>query len=93
MYTLEGQFASVITIPENLSISNSEKFVLGKGLNFVPISKTTDEFSVKQGVEKLFRSVQLKLKPFFHDKEDDSHTSNKDTFETLLIRLFATLQN
>ena len=34
--------------------------------------------------EKFLRRVQLKA--FFHDKEDDSNTSNKDTFETLQIR-------
>ena len=50
----------------------------------VPISQKTDEFSVKQDVEKFLRRVQLKA--FFHDKEDDSNTSNKDTFETLQIR-------
>ena len=43
---------TVVTIPENLSLSDSEKSVLSEGLNFVPISKTTDEFSVKQDVEK-----------------------------------------
>ena len=43
---------TIVTIPENLLLSDSEKSVLSKGLNFVPISKTTDEFSVKQDVEK-----------------------------------------
>ena len=52
------------------------------GLNFVPITKRTNEFSIKQDVEKFLRRVQLKA--FFHDKEDDSDTSNKDIFETLL---------
>ena len=75
---------TVVTIPENLLLSDSEKSVLSKGLNFVPISQKTDEFSVKQDVEKFLRRVQLKA--FFHDKEDDSNTSNKDTFETLQIR-------
>ena len=75
---------TVVTIPENLLLSDSEKSVLSKGLNFVPISKKTDEFSVKQDVEKFPRRVQLKAS--FHDKEDDSNTSNKDTFETLQIR-------
>ena len=75
---------TVVTIPENLLLSDSEKSVLSKGLNFVPISLKTDEFSVKQDVEKFLRRVQLKA--FFHDKEDDSNTSNKDTFETLQIR-------
>ena len=31
-------FKTVVTIPENLLHSDSEKSVLGKGLNFVPIS-------------------------------------------------------
>ena len=45
---------------ENLLLSDSEKSVLSKGLNFVPKSKKTDEFSVKQDVEKFLRRVQLK---------------------------------
>ena len=75
---------TVGTIPENLPLTDSEKSVLSKGLNFVPITKRTNEFSIKQDVEKFFRHVQLKA--FFHDKEDDSDTSNKDIFETLLVR-------
>ena len=53
-------FKTVVTIPENLSLSNSEKSVLSKGLMFVPISKRTDEFSVKQAVENFLRRFQLK---------------------------------
>ena len=75
---------TVVTIPENLLLSDSEKSVLSKGLNFVPISQKTDEFSVKQDVEKFLRRVQLKA--FFHDKKDDSNISNEDTFETLQVR-------
>ena len=41
-------------------------------------------FSVKQDVERFLRRVQLKA--FFHDKDDDSNISNKDTFKTLQIR-------
>ena len=62
---------TVVTIPENLSLSDSEKSVLSKGLNFVRISKTKDEFSVKQDVEKFHCRVQLKA--FFQDKEYDSN--------------------
>ena len=29
---------------------------------------------------------RLQLKAFFHDKEDDSDTSNKDIFKTLQVR-------
>ena len=41
-------------------------------------------FLVKKDVEKFLRRVQLKA--FYHDKEDDSNTSNEDAFETLQIR-------
>ena len=75
---------TVVTIPENLLLSDSEKSVLSKGLNFVPISKKPDKLSVKQDVEKFLRRVQLKA--FFHDKKDDSNISNEDTFETLQVR-------
>ena len=75
---------TVVTIPEHLSLSDAEKSVLSKGLNFVPISKKLDEFSVKQDVEKFLRGLQLKA--FLHDKEDDSNTSDKDIFETLQTR-------
>ena len=78
------RLSTVVTIPENISISDAEKSVLSKGLNYVPISKNLDEFSVKQDVEKFLRRVQLKA--FFHDKEDDSNTSDKDIFETLQTR-------
>ena len=53
--------STVVTIPENLPLSNAEKSVLSKGLNFVRISKKLDEFSVKQDVEKFLRRVQLKV--------------------------------
>ena len=75
---------TVVTIPENLPLTHSEKSVLSKGLNFVPITKRTNEFSIKQDVEKFL--LRLQLKAFFHDKEDDSDTSNKDIFETLQVR-------
>ena len=32
------------------------------------------------------KSKEAKKKAFFHDKEDVSDTSNKDIFETLLVR-------
>ena len=64
---------TVITIPENLPLTDSEKSVLSKGLNFVPITKRTNEFTIKQDVEKFLRRVHLKA--FFHDKEDDSDSA------------------
>ena len=70
--------------PENLPLTDSEKSVLSKGLNFVPIAKRTDEFSVKQDVQKFLRRIQLKA--LFIDKEDNSNASDKDIFETLHVR-------
>ena len=39
-------------------------------LNFVPLTKKTDEFTVKEDTEKFLRRV--KLKAHFHDKEQPS---------------------
>ena len=61
---------TVVTFPENLPLSSAEKPVLSKGLNFVPISKKSDEFIIRQDVKKIIRRVQLKA--FFHNKEDKS---------------------
>ena len=72
------------TIPGNLLLSNAEKSVLRKGLNFVPISKKSDEFTTTQDIEKFLRRVQLKA--FFHNKEDKSENTEKDTFETLTAK-------
>ena len=74
---------TVVTIPENLPLSTAKKPVLSKGLNFVPISKKTNEFTTRQDVEKLIRHVQVKA--FFHDK-DQSDTTEKDAFETITTR-------
>ena len=76
---------TVVTISENLPLfSNAEKSVLSKGLNFVPISKKSDEFTTTQDVEKFLRRVQLKA--FFHNKEDKSDNTEKDAFETLTAK-------
>ena len=49
--SFENNKITVVTILENLPLSDSEWSVLGKGLNFVPVAKRTDEFSVKQDIE------------------------------------------
>ena len=51
---------TVVTIPENLPLSDAEKSVLSKGLNFVPIAKKADEFTTRQDVEKFLRRVKLR---------------------------------
>ena len=75
---------TVVTIPENLPLSNAEKSVLSKGLNFAPISKKSDEFTTRQDVEKFLRRVQLKA--FFHNKEDKSDNTEKGALETLTAK-------
>ena len=72
---------AVVTLPNNFPLSEPEKSVLSKGLNFVPIAKRTDEFSVKQDLEKFLRRVQLKA--FFHDKNNSNGSSDKDVFQKL----------
>ena len=51
---------TVVTIPENLPLTDSEKSVLSKGLNFVPITKCTNEFSIKQDVENLMTKRMIR---------------------------------
>ena len=66
---------TVVTIPENLLLTDSKKSVLSKGLHFGPIANGTNEFSVKHDVKKFLCRVQLKA--FFYSKADDSDTSDK----------------
>ena len=83
MGPLENQnHHTVVTIRENLPLSNAEKSALS--LNFVPISKKRDEFTTRQDVEKFLRRVQLKA--FFHNKDDNSDNTEKDAFETLTAK-------
>ena len=49
-----------------------------KGLKFVPIAKKTDEFTTRQDVEKFLLRIQLKAS--FHEKEDQSDTTEKGVF-------------
>ena len=81
---LDNLSALKLQATRGLKTSKLQLPVLSKGLNFVPISKKTDEFSAKQDVKKFLRRVQLKA--FFHEKEDNSNISNEDTFETLQVR-------
>lgn len=60
----------ITTIPGNLNLSEAEKPILHKGLNFILIKPTTNEFTTKD-CEKFFRWLQLKA--FFQNqnKEND----------------------
>ena len=39
------------------NLSEAEKSVLPKGLNFIPIRPTTDEFTSKEDCEKFYQSI------------------------------------
>ena len=69
---------SVVTIPEDLPLSDSEISVLSKGLNFVPVAKKSDEFQTKKDAESYFRRTRLKA--FF---SDSTQSRDRDVFERL----------
>ena len=54
----------------------------------VTISKKFTNFRFRKIISQygLKFCSRVQLKAFFHDKEDDSNISNKDTFETLQVR-------
>ena len=56
----------VVTIPPDLTLSDSERSVLAKGLKFVPHPGSLDLFSVKADTESFFRRLQLKA--HFHNQ-------------------------
>ena len=76
-----GGKTSTFEYETSTSLSEPEKSILGKGLNFVPLTKKTDEFTVKEDTEKFLRRV--KLKAHFHDKEQPSDEPQRDEFESL----------
>lgn len=47
-------------IPENINLSEAEKSVLWKGLNFIPIKAVTREFTTKEDCEKFYWRPCLK---------------------------------
>ena len=71
---------TVVTIPEKLPLSNAEKSVLSKGLNFVPISKKSNKFTTRQDVKKFLCCVQfpLPLISFKCDKNLGVEQNNTD---------------
>ena len=82
----------VITIPENLTLTDNERSLLSKGLSFIPTRPRGDEYTAKADCESLYR--RLRLKAHFHKKEnkkeqnentDQPHTSDQvdDSFQTL----------
>ena len=71
---------SVVTIPQDLSLSDVEKSVLSKGLNFIPISKKSDQFQVNKDAESFLRRVRIQA---FFANCPTNNLANKDVFQAL----------
>ncbi|XP_072043164.1 uncharacterized protein [Amphiura filiformis] len=70
----------VVTIPPNLALTEDERSVLSKGLNFVPLDYSPKEFDIRQDVDAFYR--RLRLKYHFQD-ESPNDNSDPDPFENL----------
>ena len=49
----------VVTIPDDLELSETERELLPKGLKFVPTRSVVDSFTLRQDIEKFFRRIKL----------------------------------
>ena len=61
--SLPESLKTAICIPENLPLSDSEKSVLSKSLNFVPISEKSTNFQSPRGPIHIFRFFHQKISP------------------------------
>ena len=64
-------------IPDSVVLSDAEKSLLSKGLNFVPTTPLADAFQNETDLQQFFR--RLLLKAFFHGKDNDNFDSSDDT--------------
>ncbi|KAJ8028323.1 hypothetical protein HOLleu_30526 [Holothuria leucospilota] len=71
----------VVTIPPDLELSSSERSVLAKGLNFVPLNPLPDEFSIRRDVSSFCR--KLRLRHHFGITDQPDNTSPEDFLNTL----------
>ena len=55
---LKNNEKQVVTIPSDLPLSDNERCVLNKGLNFIPLEKSFYHFTVRQHVEVFFRRLR-----------------------------------
>ena len=67
----------VVTIPDDLPLSEAEKSVLSKGLSFVPVKESTDEYQVKPDCKKFY--WRLHLRTHFHNEEVSGSQATPDT--------------
>ena len=66
----------VKSIPPNLPLTDSERSVLSKGLNFVPLTPQVDQFQLHLDMERFFRSIRWSVvlgsipEPYTNDELD-----------------------
>ena len=57
-YTTE-EHKLIVTIPPDLFLSNEEYNVLSKGLNFVPLDETQNDFEIHCDVDAFFKQSMI----------------------------------
>ena len=77
----EQEDTTVHCIPESVPLSESEKSLLSKGLNFVPTTTLADSFQNETDIFDFFR--RLLLRAYFHAKKSE------ESSDTELPSLFA----
>ena len=69
----------VVTMLDDLPLVDAEKSVLSKGLAFVPVKKSTDEYQVKADCEKFY--CRVRLRAHFHNGVANEPQATPDTSE------------
>lgn len=69
----------VVTIPDDLILTDTERSVLSKGLKFVPIRKNVDRFQVLSDAEQFYR--RLRLKAHYHSPDEELDSDDDDDTE------------
>ena len=64
----------VVTIPDDIALSEDERAVLSKGLSFVPCRDRPDDFDVRRDFEAFARRLRLKA----HFESDDDRSSQDE---------------
>ena len=70
----------VVTIPNDLLLSDNERSVLNKGLNFIPLEKSFHHFTVRQHVELFFRRLCLQA---YHHNQPNIKSTIQDPFHQI----------
>ena len=74
---LKNNEKQVVAIPNDLPLSDNERCVLNKGLNFIPLEKSFHHFTVRQHVEVFFRRLRLQA---YHHNQPNIKPTMQDPF-------------